>query len=159
MRTVSQVKKKWKLWKLGLAVIAGYAILICLASIMPGPDLVGNRCLPKWLQGEAHTDYYLSWTRWIPRSATSWCIDEAPVQLLGNQKEKAVARNGAVGPKPIPGPGEWQMSAVQLKNGWPLFLPYFAFTTKGGTHLRIGCRWDDVDHYYTFPSFALAVSP
>jgi len=48
---------------------------------------------------------------------------------------------------------------VQLKNGWPLFLPYLAFTTKSGTHFRIGCRWDDVDHYYTFPSFALAKLP
>ena len=152
-------KKCGKLLKIGLAVMVGYGSLIYLVAILPGKKLVGDRCLPSQLQGEVHKDFYFSWTRWIPRSATSWCMDKAPVQLLGNQQAKAMARNGAPGPKPIPGPGEWQFSAVQLKDGWPLYLPYFAFTTKSGTHVRIGCRWDDVDHYYTFPSFAIATMP
>ena len=118
--------------------------------------MIGNRCLPEWLRGKTHDDYYLTWTRWIPRSATSWCIKAPPIQLLGNQEGEALAADGTIGPKPIPRPGEWQLSIVQIKKGWPFFLPYFAWTTEQGTHFRLGARWDDVDQYYTFPSIAIA---
>lgn len=42
-------------------------------------------------------------------------------------------------PLPIPADGQWWF-------GWPF---YFAITTKGGTHFRIGFRWDDIDCYYS----------
>jgi hypothetical protein len=140
-----------------LAVLfAAYAVVILMSMTVPVAPAIGNRCLPPSLRGKAHDDYYFSWLRWIPRSATSWCIDRPPHLILGNQREQSTAPNGARGPKPIPSRGEWQVSAVQLRPGWPVFLPYIAFTTPGGTHVRIGCRWDDVDHYYTFPTLAIA---
>ena len=148
--------KIWKLWRIATAVMAGYMILLYLAALLPDERLIGNKCLPDSLKGKSHNDYYLPGTRWIPRSVTSWCMEEPPIQLLGNQKRQAHAQDGTTGPKPIPEAGEWQVSAVQMKKGWPLFLPYVAITTKSGRHFRIGCRWDDVDHYYTFPSIAIA---
>lgn len=55
-------------------------------------------------------------------------------------------------PKPITQPGSWQFSYFPLG---PWFAWYFAFTTKGGIHFRIGARWDDVDDYVEFPSIAI----
>ena len=94
-----------------------------------------------------HTGFDISFLRWIPRGATSWCFVEPPIILLGNY--------GIALPKPIPEKGRWQVSVVQMCRGWPVFLPYAAVTTRRGYHVRIGARWDDVDGYYTFPSFAL----
>lgn len=81
-----------------------------------------------------HTDWIFPFSL-IPRSWTAWESDTPPRKLCGNAKTV----------KPIPDSGEWLLS-------WPL---YFAFQTKGGIHGRIGIRWDDVDHYYQFPSFTL----
>ncbi len=150
-------RRKW--WMLPPAMLLGYVILIYLVALLPERNLFGDRCLPAWLQGKSHNDYYFSWTQWIPRSATSWCIAQAPILLLGNQKGRARAQDGRIGPKPVPEPGEWQVSMVRLKRDWPLFLPYIAWTKKDGTHFRFGARWDDVDHYYTFPSIAIATPP
>jgi hypothetical protein len=77
--------------------------------------------------------------------------------LLGNQKETFPTRDrSAIGPKPIPKPGEWQFSVVQVRAEIPIwFLPYFAYTTRQGSHFSIGCRWDDTDHYYIFPRIAV----
>ena len=63
--------------------------------------------------------------------------------------------DGHPGITPLPQRGEWQLSLVQERKGWPIYVPYFAFTTKGGWHFRVGCRWDTVDHYYTYPTLAL----
>jgi hypothetical protein len=77
--------------------------------------------------------------------------------ILGNQKGRfPTLDHSAFGPKPIPEPGEWQFSVVQVRPEIPLwFLPYFAYTTKEGDHFSIGCRWDDTDHYYIFPRVAV----
>ena len=61
--------------------------------------------------------------------------------------------------KPLPEKGTWHISAAQVRRGWPIFLPYFAVTARAGYHLRIGARWDDVDGYYTFPTFAMKKLP
>jgi len=63
---------------------------------------------------------------------------------------------GVMHPKPITAPGTWQIS--KFPDG-PWYAWYFAFTTKGGTHFRIGARWDDVDSYTEFPSIAIKRVP
>jgi hypothetical protein len=150
-------RSKWLV--LPSALLFGSLILIYLVALLPERNLFGDHCLPAWLRGKNHDDYYFYQMRWIPRSATSWCIPQAPILLLGNQRGRAAALDGRIGPKPVPQPGEWQVSVVQLKRDWPLFLPYVAWTTKDGTHFRFGARWDDIDHYYTFPSIAIAPQP
>ena len=105
-----------------------------------------RECLPDHLKHEHHKDW-----RWplcyIPRAWTSWCrgrhFGYPPELLRGNCW---TGKQGIwVYPKPIPQPGQWQLSS-------PF---YFAFTTKAGWHFRFGCRYDDVDFYYTVPSLAL----
>ncbi|MBI4459997.1 MAG: hypothetical protein HY648_08060 [Acidobacteria bacterium] len=158
-RGKNRPRNNWTMrrWQAALSIAGlGYLLSVYLAAALPGGPGIGKECLPEWLRDKAHDDYYVSWTRWIPRSATSWCLEHPPIQILGNQRQRAAAKDGTLGPKPIPLPGRWQVSVVQIKKGWPLFLPYIAWTSKGGTHFRLGARWDDVDHYYTFPSIALA---
>lgn len=132
-----------------------YMILIYAVALAPQEKLLGKRCLPDKLKERLHDDYYLPDTTWIPFYATSWCLVEPPILLIGNQKSKSQLKNGQEGPKPIPMPGEWQISIVQIKKKLPLILPYAAFTTKSNLHFRIGCRWDDIDHYYVFPSISV----
>lgn len=136
--------------KVIIAVLLAVLLLTgCLTFYQPD-----ERCLPPHIKNKKHTDYTLPGTKWIPFWATSWCFVEPPIMLLGNQKQRSVAANGQLGSSPIPEPGTWQLSMVQLKKQWVFTLPYFALTTKTGFHFRIGCRWDNVDHYFVFPSIA-----
>jgi len=147
--------KKRKVLKLIIGVILGYLVLIYLLALLPSEKLVGRGCLPEHLKERLHDDYDIPGTKWIPFAATSFCFVEPPIQILGNQDFNYPGLNNKMGPKPIPLPGQWQFTIVQEKKGWPLYLPYFAFTTKGGIHFRIGARWDDIDNYYVFPSFGI----
>jgi len=145
---------------------------------------------------------------WVPRTWTSFEMFRPPRQIFGNQKywcamwtgevfqdlsynETVAFHNLVIGPKPLPRPGEWQITKVYYKdrpiimlwqfllfvlpayfiNPW-LTIPaaiasmflinyYFAFTTKGGHHFRIGARWTDPNtdqkikyNYVTYPSVA-----
>lgn len=59
-------------------------------------------------------------------------------------------------PKPITSEGTWQLS--RFPHG-PWYAWYFAWSGKKAKdgfyrHFRIGARWDDVDGYTQFPSFA-----
>ena len=144
---------------IGLLFLAGYCTTTFLVALTVNEGLAPKGCLPAYLKERTHVDYshLFRLLRWVPWSWTSWCFVEPPILILGNQTTKAVARDGSsVGPKPIPGPGEWQLSLVQVRTELPIcFLPYFACTTKRGTHFSIGCRWDDADHYYIFPRIAV----
>ena len=83
-------------------------------------------CLPDHLKDKKHDDW--PWPfRYVPRSWTAFCGKDP-------------------GYKPIPEPGK------AVRHLWP---PYFAVTTKGRWHFRIGARWDDVDHYFQFPTFTI----
>ena len=139
--------------------LPAYNVATVLVALTANQRLGSGECLPAHLRNRTHDDYSHLFKpfRWVPRSWTSWCFVEPPLLLLGNQKGTLAARNRSTrGPKPIPRPGEWQLSVVQLRERLPVFfLPYFAFTTKKGTHFSVGCRWDDTDHYYTFPRIAL----
>lgn len=125
---------------LGLIVL-GYFLTGYLFAVFSG--LIGESALPEHLRSANHPDYVISVLRGIPRKVTSCHFVEPPIKILGNASVK-----------PISKPGSWQLSAVQVKKDWPFFFPYFAFTFNG-VHFRVGCRWDNVDHYYTMPSIAL----
>lgn len=145
------VLKKTMIYATVLEIL--YFALIYGVALLPQERLIGSQCLPPHLQDKGHQDYLIG--KWIPRSATSACFVEPPVMLLGSQKSSSPAPNGESGPGPIPERGTWQFSSVRIKRGVPLFLGYFAITTENGWHFRFGCRWNDVDHYYTFPSVSL----
>ncbi len=135
-----------------------YLTSIYLVAYFSKPKLIGAGCLPDYLKTKKHNDYTFLFRplRFLPFAATSFCFEEPPIMILGNQKSFEFSRNKSLkGPKPVPKAGEYQLSVIQVKKNLPLFLPYFAITFKNNLHFRIGCRWDDVDHYYVFPSIAL----
>ena len=85
-----------------------------------------KECLPPHLQNAKHDDWIWPFS-YVPRAWTSYCGSDP-------------------GYKPIPEPGQ------QVSHLWP---PYYAITTENRWHFRIGARWDDVDHYYQFPSLVV----
>ena len=98
----------------------------------------GREVLPDHLKDRKHDDWpYI--LRWVPRWATafggegpSWPdgIPEGPIR------------------KPIPPPGE-QTYHLYDKKGWWRSYYALSFEFAGKIwHLRVGFRWDDVDHYY-----------
>ena len=94
--------------------------------------------------------YHSDWIwplRFVPRSWTA--IHGAPPhKSLGTTPLEDVEFNGAMFryPPPIPPPGCWHLTT------WP---PYIGISTRSGWHLRIGFRYDDIDGYYSWPSFTL----
>lgn len=108
-----------------------------------------DQYLPRHLQGRRHWDYPWPFHA-LPRAWTTYDWGE-PEMLIGNQERKENGR-----PKPIGESGSFQLSRypqLPLPLSW---LPlYMAFTTRGGTHFRMGARWDDVDAYTQFPSIAI----
>ncbi|MBL0058549.1 MAG: hypothetical protein IPP35_05485 [Elusimicrobia bacterium] len=105
--------------------------------------------LPSHLKNKRHWDYPWPFHR-IPRGWTTFRWGK-PKMLLGNQVSQ---EEGS--PKPIGEPGSFQFSRypdLPIPLSWlPLYL---AVTTSGGTHFRLGARWDDVDAYTQFPSVAI----
>jgi hypothetical protein len=149
----AEMQKSWiRTWTIGsCAVVVGYFLIGCI--LLPFERAESRTCLPSKLQDQPHGDY-LPGLRWIPRSATSWCMVQPPKMVMGSQTNDCV-RKGLRGPEAIPARGQWQLSFVQVRERLPFFLPYFAITTKNGWHWRIGCRWDQSDGYYSFPSGAI----
>lgn len=133
--TVAQSQKLWK--TLGLALI-GYALVVYLAALLPWGPRIGNECLPEWLQGKRHDDYYLRWTRWLPRAATSWCIQSAPLLLLGNQKSRAQALDGTTDQSPsrLRESGS-SRSFHSTKAG-----PFSSHTLPGRLKMAPTCAWE-----------------
>lgn len=106
-----------------------------------------------------HTDWMWPFSM-IPRGLTSYEAESVPKKIAGNAKtehlreldewgNESLVLSGPLAmkpyPKPIPVKGEWWI-------GWP---PYIAITTKGGWHIRLGIRFDDVDLYYAWPSVTI----
>lgn len=108
--------------------------------------------LPKHLRDKKHWDWIWPFST-IPRGWTAfkWGV---PKKIGGNQNETRKSKEGE-GPAPIGENGSWQVSRFPDAPRLIKFLPlYLAFTTKGGRHFRVGARWDDVDNYVNFPTFA-----
>jgi len=144
------MKRKIKGWskKLGFFV-ASYFVLGYLVAFFDG------NCVPFHKMDDVHCDYYFRVAKYIPWGWTTRCLVQPPIMIAGNSRSTGWTANGRLGPKPIPEPGEWQLSVIQVKEGWPLYLPYFAVTFSGGMHFRIGTRWDDVDGYYVVASTSI----
>jgi hypothetical protein len=136
-----------------LAFCCLYIISVYAVALLSSPPLIGKGAVPLHLKDAPHGDYLFF--KSIPVSWSSFRFSEPPKLLIGNNLLFHKGRDGGYGPAPIPQKGGWQIAVIQEKTGWPIFLPYFAITTGGGWHFRIGCRWDDVDHYYVFPSIAV----
>lgn len=63
-------------------------------------------------------------------------------------------------PKPIPNPGEWVIFEFPDAPWWWAWAAWgAAVTLKSGRHFRVGARWDDVDAYTQWPSFAMRKFP
>lgn len=91
----------------------------------------GRHCLPEHLRDLKHDDWPPPLNR-IPRWMSAYCGIE-PAWGEGSAR------------KPIPPPGQETFHLVD-QNG--LRRPYYAFTTRGCLHFRVGFRWDDVDNYF-----------
>lgn len=58
-------------------------------------------------------------------------------------------------PAPIGPPGTWQISYFPDAPWWAKpFAWYIGVTSKGGVHVRLGARWDDIDNYVEWPEIA-----
>ena len=86
----------------------------------------GRHCLPEHLRDLKHDDWPPPLNR-IPRSMTAYCGVE-PAWGEGSAH------------KPIPPPGQETFYLID-QNG--LRRPYYALTTEGCLHFRVGFRWDD----------------
>lgn len=131
-----------------------FGLIYFLLSVLTALPYWGGDCMREELKYQRHEDHTPPWTKWIPCWATCFCLPtEGPRALLYSHGTEFVRMpSGGLAPKPIPQPGEWHVAAV--KTVGPFFLPYVAYTTSTGWHMRLGMRWDDVDHFY-IPSAAL----
>jgi hypothetical protein len=93
-----------------------------------------------------HSDWIWPF-RYVPRRWTILC-GNPPQKALGTTPLRTAQFHGLQVryPQPIPPPGHWHFTT------WPI---YFGMSTRSGWHFRIGVRYDDIDGYYTWPSFTL----
>jgi len=107
---------------------------------------VPNSALPDHLKGKLHNDWIFPLC-YIPRSWTSYKLFQPPVILFGFRVKDWKEHNGQMFPNPC------------QRHAWAFYLsiPFYFTITFGNTgyYMRIGCRHDDIDFYYTIPSFAL----
>lgn len=120
-----------------LAIVLGWFIVgLAIGQIWFGFRwaLLVPRCYRPEILNRPHTDWKL--LKFIPRALTAWIADEAPVKLLGTEREEDHLD--------IPEPGKWVVA-------FPL---YVAITETNGKHTRFGWRFDYVERpgYYTFPA-------
>ena len=102
-----------------------------------------KECLPPHLQDKLHNDWPWPFNK-ISRNTTSFC-GEPPTLVEGDTL------------KPIPRPGQFTRQIANLHPDTPAWVPrtYYAITYANGIHVRIGTRFDDIDGYYTYPSFTV----
>ncbi|MBL8029627.1 MAG: hypothetical protein JNN11_00015 [Candidatus Doudnabacteria bacterium] len=146
-----------------LGILLSVLLSLRIYYLRPVIEITGSKaCLPEHLHHKTHTD-------WEFKKQTPWhtnviCDHGPPLQVWGNQDYWSVAENKRIGPKPIPRPGEWQLSRKTFPtHKGPRDLYYFAFTVHifgEWYHFRVAeFRWDDVDGYYIFFSAASKFLP
>ena len=105
--------------------------LLELSQTFGADNSWGRHCLPEHLRDLKHNDWPPPLNR-IPRWMSAYCGVE-PAWGEGSAH------------KPIPPPGQETFYLVDQDG---LQRPYYAFTTEGCLHFRVGFRWDDVDEYF-----------
>jgi len=137
------VKKLLMLWSVCFAVYWVYVAPVFM-------EYGGGNCLLDGRKQGAHTDFLFGF-RWIKWKQTVVCGVAPPVQDFGSQDYFTIGTDNTKSPKPIPPGGRWQLSHATVKTRlWTVRLPYFAVTSPGHYHFRLGWRWDDNDNFYTF---------
>jgi len=112
-----------------------------------------NSALPDHLKGKLHNDWFFPFS-YIPRAWTSYKLFQPPKLIFGykvfdwtSRKYKLNSNETTRGADPC------------QKSKWAFaFTIPFHFTIsfgKSGWYMRIGCRWDTVDEYYTIPAFVI----
>lgn len=113
-----------------------------------------NSALPPHLKNKLHCDWTFPFNL-IPRSWTSFKLSQPSKVLIGKKILDWTEKDYSCGKKEDMrrGPNPCQRHAWSWYISWPL---YFTISFgKTGWYLRIGFRWDDIDDYYTFPSFRI----
>lgn len=147
-------RKFLRVFKIPLIIASpfiGYGIYIAPVFLEYG----GGGCLVDQRKEGYHTDYLWGYLPGIKWKWTVLCGLGPPTQDAGNQ-DYHVGPHEANHPKPIPLPGQWQLSHRLAKTRWwwDVRLHYFARTDRHGHHSRIGWRWDDKDNLY-LPSLVI----
>lgn len=140
-----------------VVILSGYGLYVTPMLVQNG----GGHCIADERKYDYHTDYLWGYISFVPWKHTVFCGIDPPVQHIGNQDfDRWVtigesSLTGRYAPKPIPLPGQWQVSSTVVKTmWWDVRLHYVAFTTKGMRHGRIGWRWDDIDEFF-LPSLVI----
>lgn len=128
-----------------VVIFAYFSVSFAVACV----NELGKPCLPPHLYNKAQDDYLLFGSL-IKRRWVAFRLAGLPIMVAGNQSN--FSDDGS--PKPIPMPGEWQLSFVRVIKDGPFFLPYYAITSKKALHFRIAMRRDDLDGYF-IPSITI----
>jgi len=139
--------------KKALMLVCFFVQILYISPLYLLPNQVN--CLPIQNRNRNHDDFPKG-LQWIPRKVTAFCETHTPQMILGNQTLTWVGKDGLVGPRPIPEIHKFQISLIRFDSTpWPVFLPYFAIHLSNRIHIRAGCRWDDLDSHYIWPSFTI----
>ncbi len=107
----------------------------------------GGGCLVDKRKDGYHADYLWGLITFVKWKDTVLCGIDPPLMVLGNQSYSTYEGH----PKPIPLPGQWQVSRTVVSTSyWKVKLYYVAYTNKEMYHTRIGWRWDDLDDFFLF---------
>ena len=142
-----------------LAFFVTVSASFCVVYVSPVfLEYGGGDCLVDSRKNGYHSDYLWGYAP-VKWSHTVLCGIEAPIQDAGNQRYDVWVL-GRPAPKPVPLPGEWQVSHTTVRTRlWNVRLYYFAATTLGLYHVRIGWRWDDLDDFFLFSVVPLKKLP
>lgn len=149
-------------------LVVTWGVEFILENFAAGIEVIkkygGAHCLPESVRWKDHDDYYFGFLQHIPRRATCFCGVPPPTQRGGNQDYWGVDDEGRSYPMPIPRPGEFQHSVVEIKD-MNTVLHYYAINLPRswllphGLHLRIGWRYDNIDGFYTWSISRKTIEP
>jgi hypothetical protein len=110
---------------------------------------MSNSALPDHLKGKLHNDYWFPFC-YIPRSWTSYKLVQPPKLICGRKVHDYTSRKYHKDSNV----SDWGPDPCQkTKWSWCFSLPFHFTITFKKMYLRIGCRWDTIDEYFTVPAF------